>query len=149
MNLELLGDHSDSWIICFTDQNYNNVSRVLKRGFRHCFAFTYYPKMKVWMVFEHTSGRTDIRLFTTSQLARHVAVWTETGCKFVKFRSRYNAKLSVRCVMSCVSVIKHLLGLKDCRSLTPYQLFKWLKSNGGQDYIEDIEDESFSPKAGS
>ena len=102
--------------------------KLLKNKFRHCWAFSYDSKSKVWIVIEPTWGSIHIRAYRSEEFTPFIFKASSEGKVLavpVKTKTIYRSRL----FMHCVSVLCHLLG-RDLWVATPYGLFCELTKEG-------------------
>lgn len=97
----------------------------------HVCAITYDPVHKVWLLADWNMYNLGIQILTTEEAdILFSMMWY--GATFVRFTSEQPDSATTRSVcLYCVSMIKHLLGVKSL-AITPYQLFCALKKRGGR-----------------
>jgi hypothetical protein len=118
--------------------------KLLKNKFRHCWAFTYDPKSKVWILLEPTWGSVHIRSFSPEDFTPFI-VRASTQGKVLAVPVKTKVIYKCRLFMHCVSVICHLLG-RDLLIATPYRLFCELTKEGCIEKFTDKEGDSIHGK---
>lgn len=100
--------------------------KFLPRGFRHCLAVI--EDGSSWLLCDPMKDRMDLRLLDLPpgfDLARHYA---EQGHNVLVGQVAENLPRQgfALAPLTCVAVVKRLLGVRAARVLTPYQLFRHL-----------------------
>lgn len=112
----------------------------IKRKFSHCLAFRFIPSLDRWLLCEWSGQKVFLEVWQGHELDRLFAWIMEEGALI-----SFEARLAQDCIWKfrmpfyCVSWVKHLLGLRNCWALTPYQLFCALKKRGGTVIFEPGE----------
>lgn len=116
--------------------------RLLKKDFGHV---TVLKRDKYnWYKFEPFNDylRLDILPYAATSMKPIDNYLLEDGVKIIKVirevKNRQIFSVSFFHFMNCVSVCKYILGIKNL-CLTPYRLFRWLKSSVGKQGIIEIE----------
>ncbi len=114
-------------VVVFSDQSNIGWLRILRRGFRHCFAIA--ANDAGWVIMDPLSHRTT--LHTLPPLAANeLADW---------YRARGYRAIIVQlhepprkpapfALFTCVEAIKRLLGIHRRAIITPYQLWLFLRN---------------------
>lgn len=108
-------------------------SRVLDPQARHCFAFrAIAPDCTV--VVNHSGRRLVVQhlAMAAPDVARVCAV---AGMTMLEVTAREQDAPALRGPMTCVEVVKALLGLRDWRVMTPRQLARRLVRNGARPVV--------------
>lgn len=119
-------------LVVFEDDAVIGWLRVLKPGFRHCFAAI--NDGRAWVEVLPLARQTLVRACVAAD--RDLAAW---------YRSRGNTvvetmvrkppdRLSPVMLYSCVEETKRLLGIQARRVMTPYQLYRYLRSDPRNTY---------------
>jgi len=122
-------------LVVFEDEAVIGWLRVLKPGFRHCFAAI--NDGRAWVEVLPLARQTFVRACVAAD--RDLAAW---------YRSRGNAvvetmvreppdRLAPVMPYSCVEETKRLLGIQARWVLTPYQLYRHLRSDPRNTYAYD------------
>lgn len=114
-------------------------TRLFKPGFRHVCAAAYYADRRHWVYFDPTRPGISIRLFTDDEWSGPFSTLL-TSCKVVRFKGQYSRRSSPPSWF-CVGAIKALLGIES-RALTPYQLYRDLLRQGGEEASLCVEEAS-------
>ncbi|SDG53474.1 hypothetical protein SAMN05216241_11920 [Limimonas halophila] len=104
--------------------------RVLKPGFRHCFAAVH--DGHGWILYDPLSHATDIRALPPAT-AEDLAAWFRArGHTVVAVpRRRVRRRPAPWGPFTCVEALKRLLGIRARRVWTPWQLYRHLRTPGG------------------
>ena len=128
------------WLVVFTDGNTNrkywwDYVFHTRKGFRHVFAIAYQPGSYHWILVDWTSKYMQTWIYHPER-AKDVINWAknEKNATIVSYRPRQdkNSVFNVP-VLYCTEAIKHLLGIKRFFVWTPWQLYKYLMSTGGNE----------------
>tara|TARA_R100001509_G_scaffold98320_1_gene57389 strand:+ start:423 stop:746 length:324 start_codon:yes stop_codon:yes gene_type:complete len=99
----------------------------------HCGAIAYYTKKDKWLVVEHIHRRLDLNIIDgeevdkmLSYIVQHKGVILK--CKTFRHKWRLFQAAWLR-EHSCVTIIMRVLGINRL-IITPYQLYKYLKKQG-------------------
>jgi len=102
--------------------------RVLKPGFRHCFAIIEDPPY--WVLYDPLSHRTNVEVlgdFDTDELER----WFRSrNCQTVR-TLQFNGPIRKQpfAIFTCVEAVKRIVGIRAPWVLTPWQLYRRLIEN--------------------
>lgn len=119
------------WMVCFSDCGPVWWRFITRRGFRHCFAITKDHRWGVWIVYEWSRHGVDLYLADTDQIEAILSGIYERGGEVWWMYRRTGTKRLVRGPATCVTAVKHLLGL-DSLAVTPWQLRCALRDRGAQ-----------------
>lgn len=117
-----------SCVVVFVDNNHIWWLRWLRRGFRHCFAILIGDQGCV--VVDPLSHCTRITLLPPMTGQEVADFYAQHGHAVVTPLSPCPRRLAPIRPYSCVEAVKRILGLRDPRCWTPWQLF--LKLNKGR-----------------
>lgn len=99
--------------------------RYLKPGFRHCFVMLETDRGCVWI--DPLSTGLTIKPLEGFELAGLMRWYKDQGMRVVKVNvDERKAQAFSWAPMTCVEVVKRLIGLRDCAVLTPWQLYQKL-----------------------
>ena len=119
-----------TWIIFSNDTDIRAL-KLLKRGFRHCFMMMLQDDR--WLLIDPRSNKTDIRILPHPQSFDFPRYYIEQGFTVVKAPAVSTPqKILSPFPVSCVETIKRILGLHHFWIITPYQLYKKIKTKGPQ-----------------
>jgi hypothetical protein len=113
--------------VVFTNTN-RPEGKLLKQGFQHVYAVRN-DYDKVWTVIQpgHKHLSIEQELVSDYPTILDYVLEGETVLKYNVTPSRYAHSLNI---VTCVGVVKYLLGIRAARVLTPYQLYKYLLPRG-------------------
>ena len=119
----------EEYYIVFTGSNHNNwMVRLLKSPFQHVYAIKLSPGGCFWTIIDPRATHTAV---TTVPFGDFPHIRTMTNDLDVVLKVRVNIKRNERwtfCVINCVEIVKSLLGIRAFWIFTPYQLYKYLRS---------------------
>jgi len=126
----------EEWVVGFRDFGQQAwYTRLMKPGFRHCFAFTFDPCSGVWIVIDPTLDSAFIRAYSPRQFTILLNAYTAKQIKFLKVKAQRNHVNRPRLLLTCVSAVAHILGLKTS-AVTPLQLYRYLLKIGSESIFE-------------
>ena len=112
-----------AWVL-FTNDTDIGWLKFLKRGFRHCFVLLHDGKH--WIAMDPLSNVMEVSIPdipSSFDLPR----WFQTqGYTVQRYNIQAYDKAMLPSVMSCVDVVKRVLGIHAPFILTPWQLYKYL-----------------------
>lgn len=99
--------------------------KILKPGFRHCFALM--NDGRYWISIDPMSPHMDITIHTVPA-DYDLPAWLEAQGHHVvsALYNRSSRKPAPWALFTCVEVVKRILGIRSMRVITPYQLFKFI-----------------------
>jgi len=112
-----------AWVV-FSDETDLKILKILKRGFRHCFVLL--NNGKHWIAMDPLANRTEITVPETP-IDFDLPLWLKTQgyivqpARIMSFRSP--APITI---LSCVELVKRVLGIRKRRIITPWQLYQYL-----------------------
>ncbi|MGB0670899.1 MAG: hypothetical protein ACPGNT_05340 [Rhodospirillales bacterium] len=113
-------------LIVFTDATEISWLRILKPGFRHCFAMIAEPEG--WIIYDTLAHQTEIVLWRGLSEAEVLTSLCARGNRVVPaILLDAPKKLAPLRPLTCVEAIKRLLGLRAPWVFTPYQLYRRLE----------------------
>jgi xanthine/CO dehydrogenase XdhC/CoxF family maturation factor len=109
--------------VVFTDADYWAVQGC-KKGFRHCYLMRS-DHDTVWTIFNPCRSHLDVSYELVSDYPSPLdyALANDTVVKYNPKTTGFNQGITV---MSCVGVVKYMLGINAPFVLTPYQLYRHL-----------------------
>lgn len=111
--------------VVFTDKTTIPMLGVLTRGFRHCFVLLH--NGLYWTRVEPMANRMHIDVFTHLDPAYDLPDALRTqGHAVIEAKINYTEDGSLFTVLSCVSVVKRIIGLHKPLIQTPFQLYQHL-----------------------
>lgn len=115
------------WFVVFRERSVSRILGALTPGRRkHVSAFGYCPGVKLWLVYDVQWSGTRIMLMAQSE----VLAWVGDAEMVKIARIGHRMGLSSRFAFTCVSAVKHLIGLR-CVAATPDALYRHILRNGG------------------
>ena len=119
------------WYVAFTDNAHYRFwfSPLLRKGFAHCYAFTFDLDANRWILYDPTWSGTTIRCFTQEQM-EHVLSVIRSSDIILKVRIT-DKPFKSRHLQTCASLIGNLIGV-NLLIPSPYRLFCALKKLGGE-----------------
>ncbi|TVR97364.1 MAG: hypothetical protein EA406_09900 [Rhodospirillales bacterium] len=120
----------DEAIVVFTDATSLTCLRVLKPGFRHCFVSLRRPQG--WILIDPLSHKIDTFILEDVQTDQLLSWCRNHDCTAIRTRVRVDHRQSWVPVapLTCVEVVKRVLGIQRRRIVTPWQLFCHLREQG-------------------
>lgn len=117
------------WLVCFCDADSPAWwARVLRPGFRHVFAVSYYADQERWVEFNPSRIGTVIRLWRQDEFGPRLGVLLETSTAVLRVASRAD-RGNAPPMAWCVGEVKALLGVR-CAAVTPWGLYRDLRARG-------------------
>lgn len=115
------------WFIVFHVTSATKWLGLVTPGkYKHVSAFGYLPGVKLWLLYDVQLNGTRIRLLDKDA----IMLWTRDCDIFLVNSTGARMGLSSRWFFTCVSAIKHLIGLK-CVAITPSGLYRHVSKHGG------------------
>ncbi|WP_135079869.1 hypothetical protein [Terasakiella sp. SH-1] len=100
--------------------------RFLRPGFRHCFIILETDRGHVWV--DPMSHHLTIKVLEGYELTGLISWYHEMGMRVQSVEiAQERAQAFPWAPMSCVEVVKRLLGIRDCFVQTPWQLYQYIK----------------------
>ena len=117
----------DSALVVFTNNTDLPWLRLLKPGYRHCFAVV--QKGDYWVTYEPLCHRTRFDIFTGLDTDEIISGFRKLGLIVVETRIMIpQPKLAPIGPYSCVEAVKRILGLHKRLIFTPWQLYTYLNN---------------------
>lgn len=115
----------DVWIV-FSDHADLGYLKILKRGFRHCFALIHDGDH--WLAIDPMSHYIDFSILPVDP-NYDLPIWMAgEGLSIVRVTPNRSIKKPAPLgLFTCVEVIKRFLGIHRRRVLTPWQLYRYLQ----------------------
>ena len=110
----IFSDHTEIWWL-----------RILRRGFRHCFALLHNGEQ--WLLVESLAGYLDCRVLPPAPDFNLPAWLSLQGFMVKASESIPRKQLAPLAIMTCVETIKRLIGCHNWLVWTPWQLHQWLR----------------------
>lgn len=119
-----------AWVVFSGETDLVWLRFILRAGFRHCFVLLH--DGRYWISVDPLAAYTDIQIHDGLEQGFCLSAWlAQNGYQVVKADldrgQKTQAPLSF---VSCVEVVKRVLGLRHRFIVTPYQLYKFLKKQG-------------------
>ncbi|MBV6633191.1 MAG: hypothetical protein KI792_09190 [Alphaproteobacteria bacterium] len=113
--------------IVFSGETELRWLRILKPGFRHCFALI--DNGRHWTVFEPLSGYFEVQSLDVSSSVDLPLLYAANPQMTVIEAEHVTrpASQAPPAILSCVEAVKRLIGLHNPLIVTPYQLFRHLQ----------------------
>lgn len=137
----LSNDRFTAWVV-FTGGDHRRFWRIFtRRGWRHCFVVlpVYHPEPGIGasefsQVINQTTNRIDAKVFFQSPKSCAESFLKDGAKCVVKIRvdRRKLPNYVPRGFLTCVSLIKAILGVGAWYVWTPEHLARWLLRNGGE-----------------
>lgn len=120
-----LVEHEIDWWIVFTDSGRWNVWDVFtSKGFRHCFAFRWDGYN--WILIDPLGSWLEVQVMPYTHEDNVPQMMIELGHKVLYVKKNRENRFILRGIMTCVNIMKHLLGVKSWWIITPKQLYNYL-----------------------
>jgi len=120
----MINKHQHIWIV-FKDETDLPWLKILKPGFRHCYAVM--NDTKHWIVIDPLSNYTDISVHELP-VDFNLPLWIKNqGHTVMRAYAHHPQKQAPIAAYSCVEAIKRLLGIHSMFMITPWQLYKFLR----------------------
>lgn len=115
------------WVV-FTGKTDIAWLRFLKPGFRHCYALI--NDGQKWMSIDPLSSYTDIQIYHHIAPDFNLPNWlNDQGYRVVQSKiNKPKLKSMPPMIFTCVEAIKRILGVRNLKILTPWQLYQYLKN---------------------
>lgn len=123
---------AEQWFVCFDPRASWWVRWLAWGRFNHVRAFAIVPRARIWLFFDVTLGGLTIRAARDQSPEADALIngWSE-GCEIVHIRTLHGAGLPMPPLFSCVTAVKHLIGLRG-GALRPDALYRHCLANGGR-----------------
>ena len=126
MSIEMENNQS-AWVV-FSGETDIRWLKILKSGFRHCYVVL--NDGKRWISIDPLAPYLDIQIYHHVDAGFDLPQWLEgRGNKVLPAIINKNHKKPAPCMpFTCVESIKRILGIHQRFILTPWQLYKFLKT---------------------
>lgn len=115
-------------LVVFSDNSGVWWLKLLKPGFRHCFVILETDRGCIWV--DPLSNSLTIKMLEGYELAGLLQWYRDMGMKVLRTSVNGNrARPFAWGPMSCVEVVKRLIGLRNGAVLTPWQLCQAIEKN--------------------
>jgi len=120
--------HEVTVLVVFADAPEKRLLRVLKPGFRHCFVLVSGVRAGEWICLDPQSHRVRCESWCYSPIFDPAAYYRGLGyhCIWARYPASITRKVRFG-PMSCVELIKRLLGISAFWIITPWQLYRHLQ----------------------
>ena len=117
---------TSAWVV-FSGQADCRWLRILKPGFRHCMVLLHDGKR--WLSVDPMLNHMELQVHETVPEDFDFPRWLQTqGQLVVRASVDHSKKIPAPLMfMSCVEVVKRVLGIHSRRIITPWQLYRYLK----------------------
>jgi hypothetical protein len=120
-------------LVIFSDNSGVWWLKFLKAGFRHCFIILETDRGCLWV--DPLSHSFTIKILEGYELTALVKWYREMGMRVEEMEvESKSTRPFAWAPMTCVEVVKRLIGLNDWRVVTPWQLYTTLKKNKKRKY---------------
>jgi len=128
----MMQDKNQSIWIVFTGKTDIAWLKILKPGFRHCYALIHDGYR--WFSIDPLASFRDIEIYHHVSSDYDLAGWMKSqGNRIIPVKSQMSPKKAAPVALfSCVEMIKRLIGIHHPLIITPWQLYRFLKSNNLQ-----------------
>lgn len=125
----LLPDNNSRALVVFSNNVRAGYLRLLKRGFRHCFVML--PQNErgtVWLSCDPLSNHMEIGAHEIAD-GFDLTDWLRgQGCTVIDAPVNHSHKRAAPIMLlTCVEVVKRVLGIHKFGIFTPWQLYKFIK----------------------
>lgn len=112
------------YVVFLNSEAESKVFSYLKEGFQHCEVLSDHGTLVAPLAGGLLVEKVDLQeAFTSYKNSDSIIVEYNTKeCKMLR---------SIFGINTCVGVVKDILGIRNIMIQTPYQLYKYLKKNGG------------------
>ena len=104
-------------------------------GFRHCWAYTRHPNMDGWLAVDALSGGVTMRFYPDETLRDHgfddlhAVIHAEGGLVLPTNAILDDLYLPRFSPLTCVELLRHVLGVREMFVFTPFQLYRYIVKN--------------------
>ncbi|MCL4679154.1 MAG: hypothetical protein KJ017_11255 [Alphaproteobacteria bacterium] len=110
--------------VAFTGQTELPCLRLLKPGFRHCFAII--REEGNWIALDPLANRMDVSVHSAAN-GFDMPRWLRSrGLTVIEARTENHARPAPLMPLTCVEAVKRILGLRARLIFTPWQLYRHL-----------------------
>lgn len=119
------------WLVMFAEPRSPAWwARVLRPGFRHCYAVAWYADQECWVEFNPTRVGTVIRLWKKEDFPARLTVMLAESTVVLRVIARAD-RGNAPAIAFCVGQMKALLGIRSW-ALTPFGLYRDLRKRGAE-----------------
>jgi len=126
-------DKSELWWIVFTKSNYKHwIFNWINKDYQHCYAIKKSPGKQYWIIVDGKKSHLAVDVYpvelapTIKDLVTDYTVITSIKVKYDVLKPVHHLT-----ILSCVDVVKGILGMKAFWCWTPFQLLKRLNNEQG------------------
>ena len=124
-------------LVVFSDNTGVWWLKFLKPGFRHCFVILETDRGCIWV--DPLSNNFTLKILEGYELAGLIRWYRDMGMHVVTVEPQaQKSQPFALAPMSCVVVVKRLLGIRDRFVLTPWQLFSYLNRTKSENIGKNI-----------
>ena len=114
-----------AWVV-FSDKTDIAILKLLRRGFRHCFMIMQQDGR--WILIDPRANKTDIALLPHPRDFNFPRYYMNQGMTVVKVpHINTPHKILSPFPVTCIAIIKRIIGLHKWSVITPYHLYKTLQ----------------------
>ena len=130
MSISDCGRPLEAWYVAFVDAQPTPWHRLMKPGFRHCYAFAWDSAADRWVVLEPGFDGVYLRPVRDEVIGLLWARLAADGSRVLLARSEGHRMLRPRLLLTCVTAVAALLALRRCCAVSPWQLYRTLRRRG-------------------
>lgn len=120
---------TDLWVVFSGETELPWLRRLLRPGFRHCYALI--NDGQRWMTFDPLAHKIELAVHHHAPVGFDLPAWLrQRGLKVLAVAPTNKPEVPKPlppAPFTCVEAMKRLIGLRDWRIWTPYQLYQALK----------------------
>lgn len=130
-------DHARIALVVFSGEADLKWLKVLKPGFRHCFAIFESDGRRV--IYDPLSHQTEITVIEDLSIQELMRGYRELGFRVVPWAMRQvRPRPAPLALYTCVEAVKRVLGIHAPLIITPWNLYNFLKKNKKMKFFLDI-----------
>ena len=114
-------------LVVFTDQRQIRALGWLRSGFRHCFVVVRDPDGE-WLACDWLVGRMSFRVYGQQTPQTLIERFVAAGHRVAAVPAIRHGRRAWLRPMTCVEVVKQVIGIGTVRPLTPYGLYRELRA---------------------
>lgn len=120
------------WLIFFCDGRGGWWDLFLRPGYRHVVAVSLVWDLRAWLIFDPSRDRTEIRLVPDGPEANEKIGELMHAATAVLRMAPVAERGMGAPIFGCVAAVKALLGVRSCRALGPWGLYRQLLARGAE-----------------
>ncbi len=124
---------TEQWFVVFEHSPKKRwYHRYLKPDFHHCYAMKKTAAETTWIVINPHLSHVEIDYRSTDTFPEPID-YAGHYCKIVEFKATIDP-MKTTCqlgILTCVDILKRVLGIQSFRVQTPYQLYRHLEQHNG------------------